>query len=365
MVKIKPVIMAGGIGTRLWPISKEIYPKQFARLFNNYSLLQNTLLRNKSFGKPIVIINEQHRFLAIEQIKEIGIEATLVIEPCGKNTGSCAVIGALMAKEEGADRVILLPADHNIADQTEYLSSIHKALPYSDSAIVSIGITPNHPHTGYGYMKIEEQLGVDVYSMKEFKEKPKLSDAEDYLRQGGYYWNSGIFIYGSGHLLKQAKALQPKMLSLVQESFNNSLTGDGQVELEPISFNKLENLSFDKCIMELTCDRVVVRGNFTWQDLGSWDSLWRMSKKDKAHNYLGDNVVVDSVSNSYVKSNNKAITVIGLDNVVIINTDEGLLVANRLMLDKLHGLSNNSLETSREHHSYATEEALNFDLEEI
>ena len=182
MIKIKPVIMAGGIGSRLWPLSRPLYPKQFIKLFNGLSSLQQTLVRNKPFGKPAIIISEEHRFIAAEQIREIDIEADLIVEPYPRNTAPCAIIGALLAKKENIFKVLLLPADHHIEDNEKYLHDVNKSFIYSDT-IATIGIKPHFAHTGYGYIEVGEQLDNHSFEVKKFVEKPSKKLAQNYLKR--------------------------------------------------------------------------------------------------------------------------------------------------------------------------------------
>lgn len=362
MGQLKAVIMAGGIGKRLWPLSEALYPKPFIKLTGSYSLLQNTLFRNKELGKPIVIVSKEHRFIARDQIKEIGIEATLVLEPEGKSTAPCGLVAAMLAEQEGAEQVVLLPADHHITCNDNYLAAIKRAQGYTENSIGAIGIPPDSAHAGYGYIKIGKKLSNNTYEVMDFVEKPGAEAAEKMVTLESYYWNAGIFIYSSKYLLEEARQLQPDCLGYVQDSLALAKTGKDYIELNGESYSKIIPISFDKAFMEKVRNRVMVEGDFGWHDIGSWDTLWKISRKDNNHNFADNNVILTEVSNSYIKTDTKLTAVIGLDNVVVINSDKGLLVANKNMLEKLKGL-NIYCNRDRLNKLYAAEESTNFDHE--
>jgi mannose-1-phosphate guanylyltransferase len=345
MLKIKPVIMAGGKGKRLWPLSNQSYPKQFTSFYNEYSLLQNTLIRNQKLGNPTVIINEEHYEIASKQAKEIGIEATFIIEPYGRNTAPCSILAGLLAQEEGFDYIALLPADHYISDNSQYLQTIYNALQYADNSVVLLGILPGSPHTGYGYIEQGIEINAGVNEVNSFIEKPTFLEAQKYIARKTYYWNSGIFVYSYKYFFEQAKTLQPEMFNLVSESFYRAKRSNDKIELLSDLYYKVPSLPFDKAILENRLNRIVIKGTFEWHDVGNFDSLWRVSQKDSDNNFLDCNVVANKVTNSYVITREKKpTTIIGLDNVVVINTEQGLLIANKANLEDLtlmsHAMSN-------------------------
>ena len=326
---IKPVIMAGESGTRLWPLSRRLYPKQFIKILGDLSSLQKTLVRNQPFGKPTVIVCEEHKFLAAQQIKEIGLEADLIIEPLQKGTAPCAIIGALCAKQDNLETVLLLPADHSIANEEEYLLIIDKSVNKVKEGVVTIGVKPLFAHTGYGYIKVKNFLEEKIYQAEQFVEKPDLLTAKNYIEQGNYFWNSGIFIYNCDFMLNQVKYIDSNMFEKVQESFYSARNKLGFVQLEENAYRKITANSIDYAIMENVSKMFVVEGNFGWNDLGNWNSLWQVSEKDSHNNNLTGNIITHNVVNSYVRSENKLAVLAGLDNVIVINTDDAVFIANK------------------------------------
>ena len=329
-MKIKPVIMAGGVGTRLWPLSRQLCPKQFIKMFDNFSLLQKTLIRNQFLGKPALVIRQEHEFIVTEQTKEIAIEVDLIIEPIPKSTAACMIIATLQAKNEGADIVVLLPSDHHISNNDQYLNTINKSLNYAQKfGICTIGIPPNFPNIEYGYIKTQATASDGVFKIVQFIEKPSLLKAKDYLKQGGYFWNSGILIYNVGFMLAKTKLLQPKLFDQVCKSFYSATTENNSTRFALELYSQIEAISVDYAIMEYISQICMLKSDFQWIDLGNWQSLWQIRKKDAKNNYCEGDIIVSDTTNSYINSNGKLITVIGLDNVIIINTDDVLLVADK------------------------------------
>lgn len=341
-MKIKPVIMAGGFGTRLWPLSLNSYPKQFIKIFEGLSLLQKTLIRNKSFAKPILLINHEHKSIVIGQIRDLGIEVDLIIEPTQKNTAPCAIIAALVSKAEGFDRVLLLPSDHEISDIENYLQVVARASYYAESMIVTIGIKPEFIHTGYGYIKSGQSIGDRIYKVEQFIEKPNETAAAHYVSQQNYFWNSGIFLYSPDVMIEQARSQHPILFNNVQNSLIFGVRDKDKyiITLDQRLYSSIENISLDYAIMEHAKEIALIEANFNWDDLGSWASLWRISSKDPQNNVTLGNVVVRDVTNSYVRSCKKVITVVGLDNIIVVETEDALLVANKSKSEEIKDIVN-------------------------
>ncbi|MFY9589455.1 mannose-1-phosphate guanylyltransferase [Rickettsia endosymbiont of Halotydeus destructor] len=329
-MKIKPVIMAGGQGTRLWPLSLSIKPKQFLKTSLELSSLQKTLIRNKSFGVPLVITGERYEFIAKEQAAEINAEIELITEPLAKNTAMCAVITALTAKNDGFDTVILLPSDHYISDEEKYLATINKALSYVEKwAICTIGIPIDRPNTEYGYIKAETIFAENIYQANHFIEKPSLEHIHNYIQSGGYFWNSGIFIYNIDFLLNQIQEFQPDLLDIAEKALNLAKKDKNITKLDLEIYNKAKAVSIDHAVIEHIPQMIMIKANFAWSDVGTWHSLWQTKQKDITDNYCEGNVVVSDTTNSYISSDNKLTTVVGLDNIIVINSKNGLLVADK------------------------------------
>ncbi|WPY01048.1 Mannose-1-phosphate guanylyltransferase RfbM [Candidatus Trichorickettsia mobilis] len=343
-MKIKPVIMAGGVGARLWPLSRQLYPKQFIKIFDGLSLLQRTLLRNQVFGKPTIIVGENHRFIAAEQVQEINIEADIITEPSSKNTAPCAIIAALTAKQAGYDMVMLLPSDHWISSEEDYISVIRKSLEYvSTLGICIIGIKPESSNIGYGYIKAKNQIDANIFTVEKFVEKPNLDTALAYfamttLGHGSYFWNSGIFIFKVDFLLKEAQKHQLILFEQVYNSFVSSIEDKDFIRLNKDYYDLIKPISVDYAIIEHLDQMIMVRAEFLWKDMGSWYSLWRSRAKDECNNYFEGDVFARSVTNSYISTGKKLTAVIGLDNVIVINTEDGVLVANKSKVDDISEL---------------------------
>ncbi|WP_341756391.1 MULTISPECIES: mannose-1-phosphate guanylyltransferase [unclassified Candidatus Tisiphia] len=344
-MKVKPVIMAGGLGTRLWPLSRQMQPKQFIKIFENFSLIQKTLITNRTLGKPTLIIAKDYEVIAQEQLRELDIEADLIIEPVAKNTASCAIISAIQAKNNGYDTIILLPSDHYIHDVDNYLDTINKSLNYlTKFGICTIGIRPSFANSEYGYIKIDKLLADGIYKTEQFVEKPNIQQAQNYLEEndkyknGKYFWNSGIFIFNIDFILKQAKLWQRKLLKQAYEAYYSATKNYNNITLALEPYIHITPISLDYAIIENISQMIMMEANFSWNDIGSWYSLWQMQKKDITNNYCeGDVISIDS-TNSYISSNNKLTAVIGIDNIIIINTKDALLIANKSEIGKIKRL---------------------------
>jgi len=339
MSKIKPVIMAGGSGTRLWPLSRKLFPKQFIKLFDNQSLLQKTLLRNAPLGRLVVIVGEDHRFIAAEQIREIGIEADLIVEPAPKNTAPCAIIASLLALESNMETVLLLPADHYIEENDKYISLINNAANLANE-VATIGIKPSFAHTGYGYIKTGKQISDKIFHAEKFIEKPEKSIAEEYFRVGNYFWNSGIFLFNANYMLDQARHLQSKLFELANAAYLSSAKDLDFVRLDNCYYDQLESISIDYAVMEHIESMILLEANFKWNDLGSWESIWEINKKDEHNNYQLGDVISKDVKNSFIMSDNRLTAVIGLSDVVVINTADALLVADKSKSEEVKQIVN-------------------------
>ncbi|WP_425360034.1 MULTISPECIES: mannose-1-phosphate guanylyltransferase [unclassified Candidatus Tisiphia] len=344
-MKIKPVIMAGGLGTRLWPLSRQMQPKQFIKIFDNFSLIQKTLITNKTLGKSTLIIAKDYESIAQEQLRELNIEADLIIEPVAKNTASCAIISAIQAKNNGYDTIILLPSDHYIHNVNNYLDTINKSLNYlAKFGICTIGIRPSFANSEYGYIKIKKLLADGIYKTEQFVEKPTIQQAQNYLEENDkyknskYFWNSGIFIFNIDFILEQAKLWQKELFKHAYKAYYSATKNCGNITLALEPYLHITPISLDYAIIENIRQMIMIEANFSWNDIGNWHSLWQMQEKDTTNNYCeGDVINIDS-TNSYISSNNKLTAVIGMDNIIIINTKDALLIANKSEIRKIKQL---------------------------
>lgn len=339
-----PVILAGGSGTRLWPLSREKYPKQFIAFEGKATLFQKTIQRINLFtsNPPIIISNNDMRFLVAEQLRELKIhDASILLEPIGRNTAPAIALAALEAISDNDDPImLLLPSDHKIIDDKNFNSCIEKAIPNAlNGEIVTFGIKPDEPATGYGYIKIGRRKNSGLgFEIDCFIEKPDMETANSYLSSGDYFWNSGIFLIKSSIYLKELEKFRPDILQICKKTYL-SKTGD----LDFIRFD--ENLflscpedSIDFAIMEKTDLGVVMPMDIGWSDLGSWDSLWKQSEKDNFGNYKKGDVVTIASSGNYISSESRLVACVGLTDMIVVECKDALLVARKTESHKIKDL---------------------------
>jgi mannose-1-phosphate guanylyltransferase/mannose-6-phosphate isomerase len=335
MNSIQPVIMAGGFGTRLWPMSCEVNSKQFIKILADRSLFQLTLSRNAYLGKPIVIVNVAQKEIAEAQIEEMGYEADIVIEPLQKNTAPCAIIASIYARNRNKAKVLLFPSDHYISNHTKYRASVDRAIAALEQHdICTIGIKPSTPHTGYGYIHVEDENKDNVRMTKGFIEKPSLELAKKLLEQSNYFWNSGIFFYDADFMLSMSDKFIPETLEMVETSINEK----SHTLLAKEPYEKISPISIDYSIIQNLSEMAFIEADFDWHDVGNWDSLWKMNKKDHNLNHLEGNVLTSNVTNSFIKSDGPQTTVIGLSDVIVISNGGNILVAGREMAEDLKNI---------------------------
>ncbi|WP_021313303.1 mannose-1-phosphate guanylyltransferase/mannose-6-phosphate isomerase [Klebsiella pneumoniae] len=332
-----PVIMAGGTGSRLWPMSRELYPKQFLRLYGQNSMLQETILRLSGLQthEPIVICNEEHRFLVAEQLRQLDkLSQNIILEPVGRNTAPAIALAALQATQDGSDPLMLvLAADHIINDLRVFHKAISVAEQYAlENHLVTFGIVPNTPETGYGYIQRGAPLAGEEhtpYQVARFVEKPDLERAEYYLASGDYYWNSGMFMFRAGKYLSELEKFRPDILAVCTEAIRNANSGNDFISISHDIFRTCPDESVDYAVMEKTVDAVVVGLDAEWSDVGSWSALWEVSPKDEQGNVLTGDAWVHNSQNCYINSDEKLVAAIGVENLVIISTKDAVLVMDK------------------------------------
>ncbi len=335
--KIQPVILSGGSGTRLWPLSRKAYPKHLLPLASRLSLLQETVKRvaeRAHFAPPILVCNEEYRFAIAEQLREIAVEPrAIVLEPLGRNTAPAVTVAALMLAEEDADALMLvLPSDHVIADQAAFLAALETAARAAEAgAIVTFGMTPTEPETGYGYIRAGEALGgaPGAFRIARFTEKPDRSTAEGFLAEGGYYWNSGMFLFRVRSYLAELERLAPPILAGCRAALAASSKDLGFLRLGADAFARIPATSIDYAVMERTAAAAVVPAQIGWSDVGSWSSLWSIGSQDAAGNVLVGDVLARDVSDSYIRADGRLVAAIGIEGLVVVATEDALLLAPR------------------------------------
>ncbi|EGQ8145731.1 mannose-1-phosphate guanylyltransferase/mannose-6-phosphate isomerase [Vibrio parahaemolyticus] len=335
MSMVLPVILAGGSGSRLWPMSRTNYPKQFLSLINDTSMLQDTIARLQGINHcPISLIcNEEHRFLAAEQLRARSIaHSGIILEPFGRNTAPAVALPALRAIEEGQDPILLvLAADHLIKHDNIFRNTVEAATSLAESGkLVTFGIVPTKPETGYGYIRSGNKLpDYEAYSVDSFVEKPNLSIAEKYLNDGGYYWNSGMFMFKASRYLEELEKFRPDILDAVKSAYSGAHNDLDFIRLDEEAFKSCPDESIDYAVMEKTNDAVVCPLDAGWSDVGAWSSLWEVSEQDEQHNVIRGDVLVDNSQSCYINSSNRLIAAIGVEDLVIVDTKDALLVAHR------------------------------------
>ena len=331
---LTPVILSGGVGSRLWPISREFHPKQFLPLAGELSMLQETLQRTSDLetSDPMVVCNEEHRFTVAEQLRQVElITSALILEPQGRNTAPAVALAALHAIALDPDAVLLvLPADHLIQDVRAFVSAVNKALPLAQSGhLMTFGIIPTTPETAYGYIQRGESLGGDSFEISQFVEKPNKETAQAYLEQGSYLWNSGMFLLQARAYLEELGKHAPQMLACCREAMAAAEVDMDFVRPNREAFLACPSDSIDYAVMEKTGCGAVASLDCGWNDIGAWSALWDVAQRDERGNACRGDVIVDSCSNSYLRSESRLIAALGVDNLVIVETADAVLVADR------------------------------------
>jgi mannose-1-phosphate guanylyltransferase/mannose-1-phosphate guanylyltransferase/mannose-6-phosphate isomerase len=335
--QIHPVILSGGSGTRLWPMSRALYPKQLLPLVGEQSLLQQAALRvtgSATFAAPLVIANEEHRFIIAEQLREIDVAPQgLLLEPVGRNTAPAACVAALWLTERAPDALMLLmPSDHAIADHAAFLAAIETAAAAARTgALATFGIAPERPETGYGYIERAAPFSSveGAFAVARFVEKPDAAAAEGYIAAGDYFWNSGIFLFPAALYLTELKRLRPDMVAACRQALKGARRDDDFVRLDKPAFEACPADSIDYAVMEHTERAAMVTVRMGWSDLGSWDALWTMAEKDSAGNTLIGNILAEDTRNCYLRSEAGLVAAIGVEDLVVVATDDAVMLAPR------------------------------------
>ena len=328
---LQPVLLSGGSGTRLWPLSRESHPKQFLPLAGDDTMLQATWKRVAAIADtaPIVVAGEDHRFLVAEQLRQIDAPApAIVLEPVGRNTAPAIAAAAMQAMAGGADPLLLvLPSDHVVRDAQAFCAAVLAAVPAADAgALVTFGIVPHAPEAGFGYIQAEP--GDGVRKVSRFVEKPDLETAQAYLDAGGYFWNSGMFLLRASRYLEELQRFRPAIVDAVRRAFDGAVRDGDFIRLDAQAFAAGPSDSIDYAVMEATDAAMVLPVDIGWNDVGSWSALWEVSQQDADGNaYHGDVIAIDS-RNSYAWAR-RMVALVGVDDLVVVETDDAVLVARK------------------------------------
>ena len=335
-----PVILCGGFGSRLWPLSRKSFPKQYLKLSHegDYSLLQQTLKRLEGLSalcNPIIICNEEQRFIVAEQLREINIKPnSIILEPFGRNTAPAIAIASIKAIDEFDDPILLiLSADHEILDIKKFHEGINIGIEEAQkNKLITFGIVPTYPETGFGYIKAKD----DIYNsnlrsseIEKFYEKPKLESAEEFVEDKRFFWNSGMFIFNAKTIYKELNKFNQNLVQICNESFDKKQKDMDFQRLKKESFNLCPSISIDNAVMEMTNIGAVIPLDIGWSDIGSWYSIWGKSKKDDKGNVIVGNVIAKDIKNSYIRSESRLIVSLGIEDLIIVETNDALLVTDK------------------------------------
>jgi mannose-1-phosphate guanylyltransferase / mannose-6-phosphate isomerase len=337
-MSIYPVVLCGGSGTRLWPMSRGGYPKQYLKLTSEHTLVQQTIRRLRDVSDvvaPIVVTNNEQRFLVAEQLREIGVTpSSIVLEPVGRNTAPAIAVAALLAMRESEDALLLvLPSDHVILHEQVFTKIADIAADVAkDNYLVTFGIEPTEAHTGYGYIRSGAPLveNSNAYAVDAFVEKPDAATAEGFLKDGGYYWNSGIFMLKASTYMEELRRHEPEIARQAELALQLATRDHDFVRLDADAFKACPSVSVDYAVMEKTAHAAVITAaDLGWNDIGSWTALAEIAERDENGNAVFGDVLTESVSNSYIRAEHRMVAAIGVDNIVVVETADAVLVVHR------------------------------------
>ena len=341
-MNICPVIIAGGVGSRLWPVSRAAFPKQFHALHGNSTMLQQTFSRlsNLTYKSSFVVCNEEHRFFVSSQLKEIDNNSSIILEPVGRNSAPAIALAALCAKDDPL--LLILSADHIINDENILIDAVNEAAAIASSGkIVTFGIVPDHPNNGYGYIKKGHKIeNIDAYEVKEFVEKPSKENAKSYVKSNDYLWNSGMFLIKASTYLNELEKHRNDIFTLCSNAIENSYEDKEFkfIRVDERSFKECPSDSIDYAILEKAQDIHVFPLNCGWSDVGTWSSLWRSKEKDSSGNFVSGDINLIDTRNSLIFSESNLVSTIGIQNLIVVSTKDAILIADRNNEDGIKSL---------------------------
>jgi len=335
-MKLYPVILSGGSGPRLWPLSREHYPKPLLPLVSDKTLLQETACRLddiSDLGDAVYVCNEEHRFLLAEQVAQIGkTPATIILEPEGRNTAPALTLAALyLVKQDPDAMMVVMPADHVMTEPQKFTAAVEQGSDHAEQgALVTFGIVPESPETGYGYIKRDAQIGSSAaYTVARFVEKPDRQTAEQYVSEGDYYWNSGIFLMRADRWLDEISQHRPDILKYCREAVNKGVQDRDFFRVDKRLFHGCPSDSIDYAVMERTDRAVVVPISAGWSDIGTWSALWNVCPQDANGNVIQGDVLTEDTRNALLIAQHRCLATVGLDNIVVVETADAVLVASK------------------------------------
>jgi mannose-1-phosphate guanylyltransferase/mannose-6-phosphate isomerase len=336
-----PVILSGGSGTRLWPLSRALYPKQLQSLTSERTMIQETALRlvgTAGLAGPLIVCNNDHRFAIADQMQQVGVAPlSILLEPVGRNTAPAVAAAALLIAEQAPDGVMaVLAADHFIGNPAAFRSAIGQARSLAqDGRLVTFGIRPDRPHTGYGYIEAGDPVSGDARAVTSFREKPDAETARQYIDTGRYFWNSGIFVFSARRFLEELEKWQPDILVACRQAVAKARRDLDFIRLEEAAFATSPSISIDYAVMEKTRDAAMIPVDMAWNDIGAWNALWEMGGKDANGNVLLGDVIALDLKNSYIRTERTLVAAIGLSDILIVETGDAVLVVPRSRADEV------------------------------
>jgi len=343
-MQIVPVILSGGSGTRLWPLSRKQYPKQYLALASDNTMLQETILRLKGLddlADPIIVCNADHRFLVAEQCQQIGIKnPTILLEPVGRNTAPAIAAAALQSlKDSDGSMLLVLSADHVIQDVDAFHEAINIAIQQAQSGkLTTFGIVPTNANTGYGYIKSSKENSNGAHKVEEFVEKPDLKTAQTYLEQGNYLWNSGMFMFKADVLIEELTTHSSDIVNSVNNAINNATQDLDFIRLDKQAFESSPSDSIDYALMEKSDNVVVVPLDAQWNDIGAWPALYDICNKDANGNVIKGDVIIQDTTNTYINADHHMVVAIGVDNLIMIDTPDATFIATQDKAQEIKGI---------------------------
>ena len=349
---LTPVLLSGGVGSRLWPVSRESHPKQFLPLAGELSMLQETLRRTSGLeeASPLVVCNEEHRFMVAEQLRQVSLNTSaMILEPQGRNTAPAVALAAIQALKTDPDALLLvLPADHLIQNVDAFVEAVGRAVPLAQQGrLVTFGVVPTSPETGYGYIKCGAALDPDLYDLERFVEKPDAATARAYLDSGNYLWNSGMFLLRAATYMEQLGSHAPQILSCCERAMADATTDLDFVRPSAEAFSACPGISIDYAVMEKTDAGAVASLDCGWSDVGAWSALWEVADRDDDGNVCKGDIILDNCSDSYFRSDSRLVAATGVANLVVVETADAILVADRSKVQDVKRIVNRLKEQKR------------------